>query len=87
METKQIKCMLAMQSSIAQMLIFSQNNLPTDEQLVEAVVHCVKHMEHEEGFEVDKEVIVTMCELALNVKKTIKNPENRLLEMIIPNLF
>lgn len=82
METKQIKCMLAMQSSIAQMLIFSKDNLPTDEQLVESVVECVKHMEREEGFTVEKDIVVTMCELALNVKKTIKNPEGHLLEMI-----
>lgn len=82
METKQIKCMLVMQSSIAKMLIFSQKDLPTDEQLIEAVVHCVKHMEHEEGFEVDKELIVTMCELALGIKMAIKNPEDHLLKMI-----
>lgn len=82
METKQIKCMLAMQSSIAQMLIFSKDNLPTDEQLIEAVVMCVTQMEREEGFEVGKDVVVTMCELAFNIKKTIKNPEDHLLEMI-----
>lgn len=88
METKQIKCMLTMQSSIAQMLFFSHsmNNLPTDDQLVESVVQCVKHMEHEEGFEISEDVTLTMCKLALNIKKTIKNPEGHLLEMI-SNLF
>jgi len=39
-------------------------------------------MEREEGFEVEKDIIVTMCELALNIKKTIENPGGHLLEMI-----
>lgn len=82
METKQIKCMLVMQSSIAKMLILSQKDLPTDEQLFEAIVHSVRHMEDQEGFEVDKEIIVTMCELALGIKSAVKNPENHLLKMI-----
>jgi hypothetical protein len=64
-----------MQSSIAQMLIISEDKLPSDEQLIESVIASVKYMQETEGFELDKEVIVTMCELAVNIRNTVENPE------------
>ena len=71
-----------MQSCIAQMLIISEDKLPSDEQLVESVIASVKYMQKTEGFELDKEVIVTMCELAVNIRNTVKNPKEYLIQMI-----
>ena len=82
MNNNQLKCLLTMQSSIAQMLIISEDKLPSDEQLIESVIASVKYMQETEGFELDKEVIVTMCELAVNIRNTVKNPEEYLMQMI-----
>jgi hypothetical protein len=71
-----------MQSSIAQMLIISEDKLPSDEQLIESVIASVKYMQETEGFELDKEVIVTMCELSINIRNTVENPEEYLMQMI-----
>jgi hypothetical protein len=71
-----------MQSSIAQMLIISSDKLPSDEQLIQSVIASVKYMQETEGFELDKEVIVTMCELAVNIRNTVENPEEYLMQMI-----
>lgn len=71
-----------MQSSIAQMLIISEDNLPNDDQLIESVIASVKYMQETEGFELDREVIVTMCELAINIRNTVKDPEKQIIKMI-----
>lgn len=82
MNNNQLKCLLTMQSSIAQMLIISEDKLPSDEQLIESVIASVKYMQETEGFELDKEVIVTMCELSINIRNTVKNPDEYLMQMI-----
>ena len=82
MNNNQLKCLLTMQSSIAQMLIISADKLPSDEQLIESVVASVKYMQETENFELDKEVVFTMCELAINIRNTVKNPEEYILKMI-----
>lgn len=82
MNNNQLKCLLTMQSSIAQMLIISKDELPSDEQLIESVIASVKYMQETEGFELDKEVIVTMCELAINIRNTVENPKEQILKMI-----
>lgn len=82
MNNNQLKCLLTMQSSIAQMLIISEDKLPSDEQLIESVIGSVKYMQETEGFELDKEVVFTMCELAINIRNTVENPEEYLMKMI-----
>lgn len=82
MNNNQLKCLLTMQSSIAQMLIISEDKLPSEEQLIESVIASVKYMQETEGFELDKEVIVTMCELSINIRNTVENPEEYLMKMI-----
>ena len=82
MNNNQLKCLLTMQSSIAQMLIISADDLPSDEQLIESVVASVKYMQETENFELDKEVVFTMCELAINIRNTVKNPKEYVLKMI-----
>lgn len=82
MNNNQLKCLLTMQSSIAQMLIISADDLPSDEQLIESVVASVKYMQETENFELDKEVVFTMCELAINIRNTVENPKEYVLKMI-----
>lgn len=82
MNNNQLKCLLTMQSSIAQMLIISGDKLPSDEQLIESVIASVKYVQETENFELDKEVVFTMCELAINIRNTVKNPEEYLMKMI-----
>lgn len=82
MNQEQIKALLTLQASIHQMLIISKNNLPSDEELIHSVMDSVRFVQRDKDMTIDEETIITLCHLAVNIKETVDNPEQYVLNMI-----
>ena len=76
MDLNHVKSLLAMQASIHQMLAVSkgQDRLPSEEETILTTVSALKTVEHEEGFEIDENIALFICEMALNTRKAIAAP-------------
>lgn len=77
MNIEQIKKVLAMQSSIYQMLIVSNSHgkLPSEKELMESVAQSIVFLQKKEGVDMDDEVAVFMANLALNMRTTVEDPD------------
>lgn len=82
MNQEQIKALLTLQASIHQMLIISKDNLPNDEELVHSVMDSVRFVQRDKDMTIDEETIITLCHLAVNVKETVANPKQYVMNMI-----
>ena len=82
MNQEQIKALLTLQASIHQFLIISKDNLPNDEELIHSVMDSVRFVQRDKDMTIDEETIITLCHLAVNIKETVDNPEQYVLNMI-----
>lgn len=82
MNQEQITALLTLQASIHQMLIISKDKLPNDEELIHSIMDSVQFVQRDKNMTIDKDTIVTICHLAVNVKETIDNPEQYIMKMI-----
>lgn len=84
MTFEQVRSLLAMQASIHQMLAVSnsQDRLPSEEETILTTVSALKTIEKEEGFKLDEDIIIFVCEMAVNTRRAIDNPENFMLSMV-----
>lgn len=84
MDFNQMKSLLAMQASIHQMLAVSngQNRLPNEEETVLTTISALETVEIEEGFEIDRELKLFICELAVNTRKAITDHEAFMRSMV-----
>ena len=83
MDLNHVKSLLAMQASIHQMLAVSkgQDRLPNEEETILTTVSALKTVEHEEGFKIDENIALFICEMALNTRKAIVGPDEFLRSM------
>lgn len=79
-----MRSLLAMQASIHQMLAVSngQDRLPSEEETILSTISALKTVEKEEGFKIDEDIIIFVCEMAVNTRRAIDNPEEFMLSMV-----
>lgn len=82
MNKEEIKALLTLQASIHQMLIISKDRLPNQEELFTSIADSVRFVQHENNITIDKETFFMLCNLAVNVRETIENPEQYVMKMI-----
>lgn len=82
MNKEQITALLTLQASIHQMLIISKDKLPTDEELAHSIIDSVRFVQRDKNITIDEETFITICHLAFNVRETINNPEQYVMQMI-----
>ena len=82
MNKEQITALLTLQASIHQMLIISKDRLPNDDELIHSILDSVRFVQRDKDFTIDEETIVSICHLAVNVRETINNPEQYVMQMI-----
>lgn len=82
MNKEEIKALLTLQASIHQMLIISKDKLPNDEELIHSIMDSVRFVQRDRNITIDEETIITLCHLAVNVRETINNPEQYVMQMI-----
>lgn len=82
MNKDQITALLTLQASIHQMLIISKDRLPSNDELVESIMDSVRFVQNKNDITIDQETFFMLCHLAVNVKETIENPEQYVMQMI-----
>lgn len=84
MNFEQMRSLLAMQASIHQMLAVSnsQDRLPSEEETILTTISALKTVEREEGFKIDEDITIFICEMAVNTRRAIDNPEDFMLSMV-----
>lgn len=82
MNKEQITALLTLQASIHQMLIISKDKLPSDEELAHSIIDSVRFVQRDKNITIDEETFITICHLAFNVRETINNPEQYVMQMI-----
>ena len=82
MNKEQITALLTLQASIHQMLIISKDKLPNDEELAHSIIDSVRFVQRDKNITIDEDTFITICHLAFNVRETINNPEQYVMQMI-----
>jgi hypothetical protein len=73
-----------MQASIHQMLVVtnSQDQLPSEEETILSTIAALKTVEKEEGFKLDEDMTIFVCEMAVKTRRALDNPEGFVLSMV-----
>ena len=82
MNKEEIKTLLTLQASIHQMLIISKDNLPSDEELFTSIIESVRFVHHKHDVTIDEQTFIMLCNLAVNVKETVENPDKYVMKMV-----